>query len=63
MIITSAEYIKDTITLKDSSQQTVTLMIKATIDGIEMFVPLNSENRHYAAILEWAEIEGNNITG
>jgi len=63
MIITSAEYIKDTITLKDSSQETVTLMIKATIDGIEMFVPLNSENRHYAAILKWAEIEGNNITG
>jgi hypothetical protein len=26
--------------------------IKATIDGQEMSVPLNSENRHYAEILK-----------
>ena len=25
--------------------------IKATIDGIEMFVPLDSANRHYAEIM------------
>ena len=25
--------------------------IKATIDGVEMFVPLDPENRHYAEIL------------
>ena len=26
-------------------------MIKATIDGTEMFVPLDPDNRHYAEIL------------
>ena len=35
--------------------------IKATIDGTEMFVPLDPANRHYAAILEWAKIDGNTI--
>jgi len=35
--------------------------VKATIDGKEMFVPLNSANRHYQAILEWAKIDGNTI--
>ena len=34
--------------------------IKATIDGKEMFVPLDPANRHYAAILEWVA-EGNTI--
>ena len=28
------------------------LTIKATIDGVEMFVPLDPANRHYAAIME-----------
>jgi len=27
-------------------------IIKATIDGTEMFVPLDSANRHYAEILK-----------
>ena len=27
-------------------------MIKATIDGTEMFVPLDPANRHYAEILK-----------
>jgi hypothetical protein len=35
--------------------------IKATIDGTEMFVPLDPDNRHYQAILEWAKIDGNTI--
>ena len=35
--------------------------IKATIDGTEMFVPLDPANRHYQAILEWAKIDGNTI--
>ena len=26
--------------------------IKATINGVEMFVPLNTANRHYAEILK-----------
>ena len=35
-------------------------MIKAIIDGQEMFVPLDPANRHYQAILEWVA-EGNTI--
>ena len=34
--------------------------IVATIDGIEMSVPLDTANRHYQAILEWVA-EGNTI--
>ena len=34
--------------------------VKATIDGTEMFVPLDTANRHYAAILEWVA-DGNTI--
>ena len=29
--------------------------IKATIDGVEMFVPLDPANRHYAEILRQVE--------
>ena len=32
-----------------------TLNIKATIDGIEMFVPLDPANRHYAEIMRQVE--------
>ena len=35
-------------------------MIKATIDSTEMFVPINTSNRHYQAIQEWVA-EGNTI--
>ena len=52
MDITSAQYFNDT----DDNQAG----IKATIDGTQMFVPLDSANRHYAAILEWVA-EGNTI--
>tara|TARA_B100000989_G_scaffold54158_2_gene36326 strand:- start:3178 stop:3336 length:159 start_codon:yes stop_codon:yes gene_type:complete len=34
--------------------------IIATIDGIEMVVPLDTDNRHYIAIQEWVA-EGNTI--
>jgi hypothetical protein len=34
--------------------------IKATIDGVIMFVPLDPANRHYQAIQEWVA-EGNTI--
>jgi len=44
MIITNAQYTKDLIT-----EEVVT--IKATIDGTEMFVPLDPANRHYAEIM------------
>ena len=36
------------------------LMIKAMIDGQEMFVPIDPANRHYQAIQEWVA-EGNKI--
>jgi len=45
MIITNPKYIKDELT--DSNN-----LIKATIDGVEMFVPLDTGNRHYAEILK-----------
>ena len=35
--------------------------IKAVIDGITVFVPISEANRHYAAILEWAKEDGNEI--
>lgn len=50
--ITSAQYYNDL----DGNQAG----IKATIDGTEMFVPLDTDNRHYAAILEWVA-DGNTI--
>ncbi len=54
MNITSAQYVAD-ITLNKVS------CIKCSIDGIETFIPLDPANRHYAAILEWAEEDGNTI--
>ena len=35
--------------------------ITVTIDGKAMSVPLDPNNRHYQAILEWAKIDGNSI--
>jgi len=35
-------------------------MIEAVIDGITMCVPINPDNRHYQAILEWVA-DGNTI--
>lgn len=53
MIITNAQYSTDI----DGNNAS----IKATIGGKEMFVPLDPANRHYVAILEWAEEDGNTI--
>ena len=47
MQITSAQYITG-MTGTNSS-------IRATIDGQELFVPLDPNNRHYAAILKAVE--------
>ena len=44
MIITSAQY-----------QDVDNLIIKATIDGITMSVPLDPANRHYAEIMRQVE--------
>ncbi len=35
--------------------------IEVVSDEITMCVPLDPANRHYAAILEWAEEDGNTI--
>lgn len=53
MNITSAQY-----TL--SGDGVTKSAIRATIDGVEMHVPLTTENRHYKAILEWVA-KGNTI--
>jgi len=52
MVVTEARYGKD-FNNKNCG-------IVATIDGISMQVPLDTANRHYAAILEWVA-DGNTI--
>lgn len=51
--VTSAKYIKSSY--GDNNDH-----IDAVIDGEMMSVPVDSANRHYAAILEWVA-EGNTI--
>jgi hypothetical protein len=53
LVITHAKY-------HNADSDTNTGII-ATIDGIEMSVPLDPANIHYAAILEWVA-DGNTIT-
>ena len=53
MNIEDCQYITD-INNKNS-------MLKATINSVILFVPLDTANRHYQAILEWAKIDGNTI--
>jgi hypothetical protein len=53
MNITNATYLKN--------QEGENSEIKATIDGKEMYIPLDTDNRHYQAIQEWVAIEGNEI--
>ena len=48
MNITSAKYLNDEI--KDGN-----VGIQATIDGVEMSVPLDPANRHYAEIMRQVE--------
>ena len=48
MNITAAQYVQDTETNENYS-------IQATIDGIEMSVPLDPANRHYAEIMRQVE--------
>ena len=54
MNITSAQHQVDI-------EGSTSVSIKATIDGKEMFVPKDPNNRHYAAILEWAKEDGTPI--
>ena len=53
MDITSAKYVKG----RDENNSAII----ATIDGVSMEVPLDPANRHYAAILEWAKKDSNEI--
>ena len=55
MNITSARYKADQI----SGSGNISIM--AEIDGVYVGVPIDPANRHYAAILEWAEEDGNEI--
>ena len=54
MNISSATYQKDRF---DSS---INEAVVAEIDGVTMIVPINTDNRHYQAILEWVA-DGNTI--
>ncbi len=53
MNVTSARYIQ--------GLDGTNVSVKAVIDGETLFAPLDPANRHYAAILEWAEEDGNTI--
>ena len=48
MTITTAQYMSDPLSGTNTS-------IRATIDGQEMFVPLDPANRHYAEIMRQVE--------
>ena len=52
MKITSAQYIKD-----DTDKNTI---VKATINEKEMFVPMDTNNTHYAEIL--AQVKAGTLT-
>ena len=52
MIITNAQYVTN-LDVENSS-------VKVTIDGQEMFVPLDPNNTHYAEILK--QVESGDLT-
>lgn len=51
MTITSAQYV---------AENGINQTIQATIDGTEMFVPLDPDNRHYAEIMR--QVDAGNLT-
>ena len=53
MTVTAAEYVAE----EDGANSDT---IKATIDGEDAFVPVDTANRHYQAILDWVA-DGNTI--
>tara|TARA_R100000654_G_scaffold73914_1_gene107387 strand:- start:8 stop:187 length:180 start_codon:yes stop_codon:yes gene_type:complete len=55
-MITKAKYIAVTDPAGNKSNGT----IKATINSVEVFVPINTDNADYQDILKWVE-EGNTI--
>ena len=50
MIITNAKY--EATKLANESDEPINHSVKATIDGQEMFIPLDTANRHYKEILK-----------
>jgi len=50
--ITSAQYVED--------ENGNNVQVDAVMDGETLLVPMDTANRHYAAILEWVA-EGNTI--
>lgn len=50
MNITNAQYFNSNITGELDG-------ILATIDGIEMYIPINSKNRHYVEIMRQVDAE------
>lgn len=48
MNITNAQYVSDPLSKMPPS-------IKATINGVEVFVPTDPDNRHYAEIMRQVE--------
>lgn len=55
MTITSAQYVENEFNAGTN------IGVNATIDGVTLFVPIDTANRHYTAILEWVA-DGNTIT-
>lgn len=53
MNITNAQYIQN-----DNNENT---SVVATINGVVLHVPMDSDNRHYQLILQWASQPGNSI--
>ena len=53
MNVTKAQYLKSSLESENSG-------IKATIDGLETHIPLDSDNLWYQAIQEWVS-KGNTI--
>ena len=47
MTVTSAQYTLNVLGQNGG--------VKATIDNVVYFVPINTANRHYQAILEWVD--------
>ena len=59
MNIESAKYISKVIDYDKGTKENFT--IEAVINGKKMFVPFDLNNVHYAAILEWAKEDSNEI--
>lgn len=66
MNIQSAQYVKNQETQVINNENTYVnvgdnVAVDVVIDGETLRVPLDTNNRHYAAILEWVA-DGNTIT-